>query len=55
MAKDKEKEPRAPMDDHQFAMAAREAIGKGTNAEAYDALLDRLPAPDAPKGEGNGE
>lgn len=31
---------RAPMDDHQFALAAREQLGKATNAEAYDALVD---------------
>ncbi len=30
---------RAPMDDHQFALAAREHLGKADNAEAYDALV----------------
>lgn len=37
--KAQEPESRAPMDDHQFAMVAREHLGAGTNAEAYDALL----------------
>lgn len=30
---------RAPMDDHQFALAAREHLGAADNAAAYDDLL----------------
>jgi len=46
---------RAAMDDGQFALAAREHLGAGSNAEAYDRLvsvvataLQRTEAAEAP-------